>query len=320
MTAFSASRRRLLGKACRGACALAVGTGFVSRARAQDPNERELSVMPLRGDLAVISGAGGNVTVLDGTDSLALVDTGAPASRVALQTVLEKQFGGTPAELVFNTHWHEEHTGGNDHFGAAGARIVAHENTRLWMSTEYYVDWEHRNYEPRAPEALPNDTFYSSDRQPIVIDHGKESIEYAHLPEAHTDGDIYVRFREHNVIAVGGVSTAGRYPVPDYATGGWIGGLINATQHLIGLVDADTLIVPAHGPVCDREHLRSQQEMLSVMRERMESAMRQGRSVEEMLAAGITEDFDADWGDNRERFVANVYGGLWWVGRLTNSL
>jgi glyoxylase-like metal-dependent hydrolase (beta-lactamase superfamily II) len=288
--------------------------------RARGQAEIELTVTPLRGDLSLIAGAGGNITVLNGPDSIALVDTGAPASSAELEATLASRFGGAPAELVFNTHWHEEHTGGNDIFGARGARIVAHENTRLWMSTEYYVDWEHRNYEPRAPEALPNNTFYSSDRQPIVVDHGSETIEYAHLREAHTDGDVYVRFREHNVISVGGVSTAQRYPVPDYATGGWIGGLIEAMQKLMALADADTLIVPAHGPACDRAHLRRQHEMLSVMRERMESAMRQGRSVEEMLASGITEDFDAEWGDNRERFVANVYGGLWWVGRLTNSL
>jgi glyoxylase-like metal-dependent hydrolase (beta-lactamase superfamily II) len=316
---LSASRRRLLGLACRGVFATAAG-GLCSRVWAQPAADAQLRARPLRGSLSQISGAGGNITVLQGRDSLALVDTGASGSASRLESLFTSSYGGLPADLVFNTHWHEDHTGGNDAFGAAGARIVAHENTRLWMSTEYYVDWEHRTYEPRAPKALPNDTFFSSDPQPIIVEHSGESIEYAHLREAHTDGDIYVHFREHNVLAIGGVSAVGEYPAPDYATGGWIGGLIEATEKLIAIADADTIVVPARGPAAGREHLRRQREMLSEMRERVESGMRAGRSVEEMLAAGVTDDFDARWGDNRERFVANVYGGLWWVGRLTNSL
>lgn len=287
---------------------------------AQSPEARGLELTPLRGALSVITGAGGNVVVLSGAGTAAMVDTGAAERSEPLAALMTQATSGAPVELVLNTHWHDDHTGGNDRYGAEGARIIAHENTRLWMSTEYYVDWQDRTYAPRAGAALPNDTFFSSDPQPIVVDHGAESIEYAHLPEAHTDGDIYVMFREHNVIATGGACTAGQYPVPDYATGGWIGGLIDATNRLIELADADTLIVPARGPAQTRAHLRSQLQMLVSVRERMEQLMRSGRSAQEMLAAGVTEEFDAQWGNNRERFVSNVYGGLWWVGRLTNSL
>jgi glyoxylase-like metal-dependent hydrolase (beta-lactamase superfamily II) len=188
------------------------------------------------------------------------------------------------------------------------------------MSTEHYVDWQDRTYEPRPAAALPTDTFYSSDPQPIRMEIGGQAIEYAYLREAHTDGDIYVFFPDRNVLVAGGAVSVGAYPVLDFATGGWIGGLENATRALLDVADSDTLIVPASGPAQRRSHLLSQLEMISAVRERVANMMRQGKSVEEMLEAGVTSEFDEFWGDNRERFVSNVYGGFWWQGRLDGSL
>jgi glyoxylase-like metal-dependent hydrolase (beta-lactamase superfamily II) len=225
-----------------------------------------------------------------------------------------------PVGHLFNTHWHPEHTGGNEAIGRTGVAIVAHENTRLWMSTEYHVDWEDRTYEPRAPGALPTQTFHSHEKQPLVLEVGAERIEYGHLREAHTDGDIYVFFREHNVLCAGGVVTAGAYPVPDYATGGWIGGLMDGTDQLLALADADTLIVPATGPAQKRGYLATQREMVATVRGRVEDLMRKGKSADEMIGAGVTREFDALFGADSERFVRNVYGGLWWQGRLNGSL
>jgi hypothetical protein len=116
------------------------------------------------------------------------------------------------------------------------------------------------------------------------------------------------------------VVTFGAYPVIDYATGGWIGGLVDATRKLLEITSADTLIVPENGPAQPRTHLAAQLEMLTVVRERIENLMRKGRSIAEMLEAGVTAEFDATWGSNRERFVANIYNGLWWAGRLSDSL
>jgi glyoxylase-like metal-dependent hydrolase (beta-lactamase superfamily II) len=188
------------------------------------------------------------------------------------------------------------------------------------MSTEYYVDWENRTYTPRAAAALPTKTFYATDPQPLSLRIGDEQIEYGHLPEAHTDGDVYVLFKQRNVLVTGGVVTFGAYPVLDYTTGGWIGGLVEGTKKLLDISNADTLIVPQHGPAQPRSHLTAQLMMLTVVRERIENLMRKGRSIDEMLAAGVTDEFDADWGNNRERFVANIYNGLWWAGRLSDSL
>jgi glyoxylase-like metal-dependent hydrolase (beta-lactamase superfamily II) len=266
--------------------------------------------------MSLITGAGGNVVVLRTPAGTALVDSGAPERAVELKKIV----GAAPVELLFNTHWHPMHTGGNETLRAPSTTIVAHELTRLWMSTEYYVDWEDRTYSPRTPAALPTKTFYASDPQPIVAQTGDEEIEYAHLPEAHTDGDIYVWFKKRNVLVAGGTVTAGSYPVSDHATGGWIGGLAAATEKLLALTDADTLIVPATGPVQRRTHLTAQLAMLNAMRDRIEEHMRDGHSVAEMLAAKVTDGFDEYWGADRDRFVANAYGGLWWAGRLRDSL
>jgi glyoxylase-like metal-dependent hydrolase (beta-lactamase superfamily II) len=201
-----------------------------------------------------------------------------------------------------------------------GAKIIAHANTRLWMSTEYYVDWEDRTYVPRDAAALPTETFYSHDPQPIEIGFGDERIAYGDLRSAHTDGDIYVQFREQNIIAAGGAVCVGQYPILDYATGGWIGGLMEATEKLLKMSDADTIIVPAIGPSRSRAYLASQYEMVSTVRGRVEDFMREGKSVPEMLAAGVTKEFDASFGNNGAEFVTNVYGGLWWQGRLNGAL
>ena len=315
---MSAGRRRFLTTAIRAAAASAAGGSLLRAAMAQ--GRGELLETPLRDDLGLITGGGSNVVVLRAAGSAAVVDSGLPQFGNELAKLVRGDLGLLSVELLFNTHWHPAHTGGNEAMRTGDTEIVAHELTRLWMSTEYYVDWEDKTYSPRETAALPTRTFYSTDPQPFTIEIGDEEIEYGHLPEAHTDGDVYVWFKQRNVLAAGGAVTFGEYPVIDYATGGWIGGLVEATKKLLALTNADTLIVPAAGPAQRRAHLQAQLEMLTVVRERIENLMRKGRSIEEMLAAGVTNEFDSKWGSNRERFVANIYNGLWWAGRLSDSL
>jgi cyclase len=318
MSIVIAGRRRFLATALRTAAASAVGGSWLRVALAQ--SDAALQEVELRDDVTLISGGGSNVIVLRTAGSAAVIDSGPPPHADELAKLVLGRLGLLSVELLFNTHWHPMHTGGNEALRSGETDIVAHELTKLWMSTEYYVDWEDKTYEPRIAAALPTKTFYATDPQPIVVEIGDEEIEYGHLPEAHTDGDMYVRLRNRNVLAAGGVVTVGEYPVIDYSTGGWIGGLVDATKKLLAITDADTLIVPANGPAQPRSHLTAQLEMLTVVRERIENLMRKGRSIEEMLAAGVTDEFDAKWGANRARFVANIYNGLWWAGRLSDSL
>ncbi len=317
MGRVNAGRRQFLTTAMRAAAASAAGGSLLRAAMAQSG---ELIETPLREDLSLITGAGSNVVVLRAAGSAAVVDSGLPEFGNELAKLVRGDLGLLSVELLFNTHWHPEHTGGNEALRSGDTDIVAHELTRLWMSTEYYVDWEDKTYSPRETAALPTRTFYSTDPQPFAIEIGDEEIEYGHLPEAHTDGDVYVWFKQRDVLAAGGAVTFGEYPVIDYATGGWIGGLVEATKKLLALTNADTLIVPANGPAQRRTHLQAQLDMLTVVRERVENLMRKGRSIEEMLAAGVTNEFDSKWGSNGDRFVANIYNGLWWAGRLSDSL
>ena len=306
-------RRRIL-SAALGAAATA-HLAWLRPAHAQT-SQPTLATTPLRDGLALVTGLGSNAVLLRGPSSGMLIDSGAPETANALRAHL----GALPIDTVFNTHWRPTHTGGNETVRGANTTIVAHELTRLWMSTEYYVDWEGRTYTPRVAAALPTRTFYASDPQPIALAFGDERIEYGHLPEAYTDGDIYVFLKNRNVIVTGGVVTAHTYPVIDYATGGWIGGLVEATKKLLAITNADTLVVPKDGPAQPRSHLQAQLEMLTVVRERIENLMRKGRSIAEMLDGDVTKGFDSAWGANRERFVANIYHGLWWAGRLGDSL
>jgi len=159
---------------------------------------------------------------------------------------------------------------------------------------------------------LPNKTFFSSDPQPLFVDVGKTRVEYGHLSEAHTDGDIYVRFPEYNVIVAGGVVTAARYPMLDYITGGWIGGLADATKKLLAMCDANTLVVPDAGPVQRRADLEAQKEMLETVRQRIEAIALQGRGVQDMITEGVTKEFDARYAGDSKLFISNAYEGLWW--------
>ncbi len=318
MRAMTTNRRRFLASAF-GAAAASFAGDWARPAAAQN-GATTLRATALRDGLTLVSGAGSNVVLLRTGTSAAAVDSGAPEQAAELAELLRSTSGTLPLEALFNTHWHPMHTGGNEALRGEGTTIVAHELTRLWMSTEYYVDWEDRTYLPRATAALPTKTFYSTDPQPLALRVGDEEIEYGHLPEAHTDGDVYVYLKTRNVLVAGGAVTFGEYPVIDHATGGWIGGLVDGTKKLLSLTNPDTLIVPANGPAQQRSHLTAQLEMLTTVRQRIEDLMRDGRSIAEMLAADVTDGFDAKWGSNRDRFVANIYHGLWWAGRLGDSL
>ncbi len=303
-----ADRRDVL-KALAGGAVLAATGGIWRAASAADEN---LAAEALRPGLTLITGAGGNVVLLATPEGAVQVDSGSSARAQDLAKLVGDRLRSSPARTLFNTHWHLDHTGGNEASAPSGTPIVAHENTRLWMSTKFYVEWEDRYYQRRPKAAWPNKTFFSSDPQPLTVDVGKTRVEYAHLPEAHTDGDIYVRFPEQNVIVAGGTVTAARYPVLDYITGGWIGGLADATKKLIALCDADTLVVPDVGPVQRRSDLEAQKEMLETVRQRIEAIALQGRGVQDMIAEGVTKEFDARYAGDSKLFISNAYEGLWW--------
>jgi glyoxylase-like metal-dependent hydrolase (beta-lactamase superfamily II) len=220
--------------------------------------------------------------------------------------VVETQTGGRPVGVLFNTHWHPEATGSNDTLGKAGVKIIAHENTRLWMTTEFHVQWQNRTYKPRAKEARPTETLYTTGK----MNFGNEEIRYGHLGQAHTDGDIYVFFPGPNVLFTGDLFTVGSYPILDWSTGGWIGGMARANTTLLNLANDETKVIPGSGSVQARADLKEQADMIETVRKRVYDFIGRGMTAGDMYRAAPTKEFDAKWGDPK-LFIAQIYPGLW---------
>jgi cyclase len=290
----------------KAAVAAAAGVSLSLKTFARSAQESVVTV-PLTDHIIQITGVGGNVVVLTGPESVVMVDSGLEERSRDLMRAVEKLPGGKRVQTLINTHWHWDHTGGNERLGRQKVKILAHENTKLWLGADFYCDWQdNKHYTPRPQEAWPTETFYTSGK----LSANGEDIVYGYLPRAHTDGDIYVFFQKANVLVAGGLVSAGQYPVLDYTTGGWIGGMSDASKALLGIANQDTKIVPGVGPVQSYADLQAQSEMLTTMRERLVDLMRKGIGTDDLAANPPTREFDARWGDPR-LFLANAYRGLW---------
>jgi glyoxylase-like metal-dependent hydrolase (beta-lactamase superfamily II) len=259
------------------------------------------SLTKLTEGITLITGAGNNVIALAGSDGSLLVDAGDAAHAADVLRLAGKV--GT----VFNTHYHLESTGGNDALARAGAKIVSHMNTRLWMTQEIVRDWEDgRIYPPRAKEALPTDAFRANAGE---MTFAGERIEYGLLPQAHTDGDIFVHFKNANVLAVGDTVQPGRLPTLDWFCGGWIGGLQTAQKALLDRSDDQTRIVPALGPVMTRADLQTSYATITKIREKLVVLMKKGQGAQNMIDARAVDEFNLP--GNAATFLYEAYRGLW---------
>jgi cyclase len=264
------------------------------------------AVVPVREGFVMLTGAGGNVLVRTASAGQVLVDSGAAASTDTVLARLRGLPGGGRVTTLFNTHWHREQVGGNLAFGQSETTIIAHEKTRAHLATDYYLQTEDR-YEKALPAAAhPTVTFFVGD-QTLA---GKERIEYGHLLEAHTDGDIYVLFRDANVLAAGDVISPLKDPVLDWFGGGWLGGRVDAQEKLLKLTNAETRIVPSYGPVVGRAELQAEFDMTRVLFDRMLDLVRKGMSAREMLDAGLMKDLSRTFRDPF-RFTYDAYKGYW---------
>lgn len=265
-----------------------------------------LGVHKLDDRLALITGAGGNAVLFNGARGATLIDSGLGEHVPALLSLVDELRGELPLSTLINTHWHEDHTGGNEAVHALGATIHAHENTRLWLGADFDVQWRNTTHEPRPSAALPDNTWYTSAK----LDLGGETVACEHFPQAHTDGDIAVFFPDSNVLVAGGLLSNYRYPVPDIATGGWIGGLLDANAGLLAIVNDSTVIVPDRGPALGKADLQAQHDMLADLYEKMKALAQQGYSGHDMLNEKLTAAYDARWG-NPVEFLLESYRGMW---------
>ena len=251
---------------------------------------RRLNAQKVADKLTVVDLGGSNVVVFSTDEGLVLVDSGAPKSGDKVVSALGSN---AKVQTLFNTHYHTDQTGNNEIFGAAGAKIIAHEHTRQWMSTDYWVPNEDRYQKARPKAAHPTETFQTTGSMKA----GTEQIDYGHLPLAHTDGDIYVFFKTSNVMAVGDVASPLRDPALDYFTGAWIGGRVDAMDIILRLSNEQTKIVPAAGPVMTRAEFKAERDMMEEVRSRIWKQALQGDGPKDMVEAGVLKGLARTWKD-----------------------
>ena len=304
------TRRHLLKGVVGGAAGLVLGASpRVSAAAAQAVSASTVlgnrAVQRLADNLFVLQLPGeANVVAQTSAAGVVLVDGGSAKASDALLKAIGELPGGGQVQTLFNTHWHPEQTGLNETLGKAGKTIIAHENTRLWLSTDITWSWNGQRFKRLPKVAQPNKTFYTTGQ----LDSG---IRYGYIPDAaHTDGDMYVYFPTQNVLAVGDVLCSQSWPVVDWQTGGWIGGMAGATQRLQTLANADTRIVPARGAVMSLAELKAQATMYATIYDRLTTLLNKGRGPSEAVAAKPTKEFDAQMG-NPDEFVRRAFESLW---------
>lgn len=281
---------------------------LATRADADEFDDVTVRVEPIRNGLYVLTGAGGNVVVATGPDGVIVIDDQyaplAPKIRNAIGRIT-----ASPVRWVVNTHWHRDHTGGNEAMAGRGAVIVAHDNVRARMASEQFIAAFQQHVPPSPAAALPIITFSES----ITFHWNGDSVRVVHAPPSHTDGDAFVFFDSADVVHAGDVFFSGMYPFFDTSSGGGFEGMIAATDRLLELTGDDTIIVPGHGPVSRRRDLVAYRKMLGEVYESVSAKIKAGRSRQEIVAARPTEHLDRTWGGGfmkPDSFVALVYESL----------
>jgi cyclase len=272
----------------------------------QDMSQAQVETQRISDGIYMLTSRGGNVGVSVGDDGVAIIDDQyaplAPKIVAALQKLSNK-----PVRFVVNTHWHGDHTGGNEAFGKGGSIIVSHGNVRRRMSVEQVTAWGKVPASPVA--ALPIITF---DRA-VTLHWNGEDLEVIHVPNAHTDGDAIIRFRKSNVVHMGDIFFNYWYPFIDTASGGSVNGVVSAVDAVLASIDDKTKIIPGHGELAAKADLVTYRDMLVTVRDRITKLIEEGRTREEVVAAKPSREFDERWGD---KFLKADQ----WVGLLYDDL
>lgn len=250
----------------------------------------------------VLFGAGGNIGLSVGNDAVFVVDDQfaplTPKILAAIRTLTDK-----PVKFVLNTHWHFDHTGGNENLGKAGALIVAHDNVRKRMSTEQFMAAMNRREPPSPKAALPVVTFNDG----VTFHINDDSVQATHVAPAHTDGDAIVHFLKGNVVHMGDVFNNAGFPFIDLSSGGSVHGVVAAADRVYAMTNAETRIIPGHGQVTDRNRLKQWRDAVAAVRDGVQREVRAGRTIEQVLALKLTDPYAKEWPGGHERFVRAVH-------------
>ena len=267
----------------------------------QDFSKVEIKATKLTGTTYMLTGAGGNIGLSAGEDAVFVIDDQfaplTPRILAAIAAITPK-----PVKFVLNTHWHFDHTGGNENLGKAGAIIVAHDNVRKRMSTDQVIEFINMKTRPEPKEALPVLTF-SAD---MTFHINGEEVRAIHMPNAHTDGDSVVHFTGSDVVHMGDIYFNGFYPFIDAESGGSADGVVAACDKVLAFVTDKTRIIPGHGPLSNAAELKAYRDVVATVSSRVKALVAQGRTLEEIKAAGVSKEFDEKWGKGfikSERFA-----------------
>jgi len=268
----------------------------------------KINVTKLRGNVSMLEGSGGNIAALTGRDGKLLVDAGITASRPRITEALAS-LSNDPVKHLINSHWHFDHTDGNEWLHSIGAEITAHENTRKHLSVTTRVEDWNFTFPPAPSGALPTKLFDSEQ----TLHLNGSTIALKMYSPAHTDSDISVEFTDADIVHVADTFWNGHFPFIDYSTGGSIDGMIRAAETNVAKVTDKTIVIPGHGPIGNKSQLTEFRDMLVSVREKVADLKNQGKSLDEVVAAKPTANYDAKWGGfviDGNFFTKLVYAGV----------
>jgi cyclase len=291
-----------------GALALLLAISALPAAAQRDFSQVEIRTQELAPGLYMLQGAGGNLGVLAGEDGTLLIDDDYAPLTEKIKAAIGK-VSSQPLRFVVNTHFHGDHTGGNESLGKAGVVLVAHDNVRARMSTEQYNKFFDRKTPASPQAALPLITYADG----VTFEVNGEQVKVFHLANAHTDGDSVVHFKKANVIHTGDLYFNPSYPFVDVSSGGSIDGMIAAGKKILALADEKTKIIPGHGPLSNKAELAAYVAMLENVRVKVAALVAAGKTSEEAVAAKPLAELDEVWGKGfmkADTFVSLLYASL----------
>jgi len=281
---------------------------ITSLGHTQDFSKVQIKTVKVKPGIHMLMGMGGNICVSSGIDGVFIIDDQYAPLTEKIKTAIADITPG-PIRFVINTHWHADHTGGNENMGDAGAVIIAHENVRKRLSADQVLAVFNRTIPALSKKGLPVITF----TRDIAFHLNGQRIDVFHIKHAHTDGDAVAYFTDANVIHTGDILFVGMYPFIDIEHGGSINGMIDATNRILGMIDDNTRIIPGHGVLTDKHGLISYRDMLTNIRDRIQSQINAGKTLEEIKFSQPTQAFDSEWGGGfikPDIFVGIVYQSL----------